>query len=239
MKQEGVHMEKHQKDISWDRIEKLLWTGIIGACVILAGDLLMGWGVRDPEMTGIAGQLSPYLAISDRRMFWAFLCGLAGVPAAVAGHFGIYKLLKPYSDQYARLYAVGNLGFLIFGGAGVHGCSVAAAFFYKYMAAADPAAGLEAVMKFAVYFLLPMYVLVLAGWFLMVCVHFRAVSRGLSPYPRWCVIFSMLTGSVLASLIGFFGNHEIVNAIMTGAFSLGNIWSLAGHLLMLRRVKMN
>lgn len=166
-------------------------------------------------------------------MFWAAVFGFTGVPIAVVGHYGIYKMLKPYSQKYARLYAIGILGFLAFGGAGVHVSSIEAAYFYKYMTATGSSTVLETTMKFAIYFLLPLYVILLTGWIIMVYAHIRAVLMGLSPLPRWGWIFSMPVGSLLFSFIGLVGNYEITNAIMVGAFSLGNIWSLVGHLWIL------
>ena len=35
------------------RIQRFLMIGILGAMVILAGDLLMGWGMKDLGKTGI------------------------------------------------------------------------------------------------------------------------------------------------------------------------------------------
>ena len=230
-------MKQMKQDLQLDRIALLLKIGIVGAFVILAGDLLIGWGVRDPQATGLAGQISQYLTVSDRRMFWASVFGCLGVPIAVVGHCGIYKLLKPYSLKYARLYAVGILGFLAFGGAGVHVSSVEAAFFYKYITAADPSIGFDAAIKFVSYFLVPLYAILLTGWFIMVYAHLRAVWTGYSPCPRWGVVFSMPVGTLLFSLIGLFGNRAAVNAIMVGTFSLGNIWTLAGHLWMLQKVR--
>ena len=228
-------MEKIRKEIDRNRTALLLKTGILGAAVILAGDLLMGWGVRDAQLTGLAGQLSPYLAVSDSRMFWASVLGFTGVPLAVAGHFGIYRLIKPCSRSCARMYAAGNLGFLAFGGAGVHVSSVEAAFFYKYMTAADAGTALASTVKFASCFLLPLYIVVLACWAVMVYAQIRAIAGKHSPYPRWCWVFSMLVGSLFVSPLGLLGNYAPVNALMVGAFSLGNVWTLAGHLWMLRR----
>ena len=228
---------ENKQSIRWEKIALSLKIGILGAVIILAGDLLMGWGVKDLSQSGLAAQLSPYLTISEGRMFWAAVFGFTGVPLAVAGHFGIHQLLRPYSRKYARLYAVGNITFLIFGGAGVHVSSVEAAFFYQSMSAAGAETAAASTMKFALYFLVPLYAVLLTGWFLMVYAHLRAVAGGLSPYPRWCWIFSMPVGTLLFSLIGLLGNHAFVNAVMVGAFSLGNIWSLGGHLWMLRRAK--
>ena len=233
----GPMMDKTKADINWNKIALYLKIGIVGATIILVGDLLMGWGVRDESMTGIESQLSPYLDIPDSRMILASLCGLLGVPIAVVGHIGIYKLLKPYSSKYARLYAIGIVGFLIVGGAGVHVSSVEAAFFYKNMAVANPDIVFTLATQFALYFLLPLYAVLLPCWFIMVYAHIRAISMGLSPYPRWCVAFSMLVGTLLVCLIGLVGNYAIVNALMVGAFSIGNVWTLAGHLALLPKAK--
>ncbi|HHX13626.1 MAG TPA: hypothetical protein GX726_01570 [Clostridiales bacterium] len=230
---------KFKEDIDWSKVSLLIKIGLIGAFIILIGDFLMGWGVRDESLSGIEGQVSQYLAISDSRMFWSSFLGLLGVPIAAVGHFGVYKLLKPYSQKYAKLYALGGFGFLTFGGAGVHVSSVESAFFYKYMTAADPNTALATSMKFVSYFPLPIYIALLVCWIILVYVHIRAVAKGFSPYPRWCWVFSMLVGTLLASLFSIFGNHAIANAIKVGAFSLGNIWTLTGHLLMLGRAKEN
>lgn len=228
---------KIQENIDWNRVRLLLKIGIVGAIIILVGDFLMGWGVKDMSLSGVEGQASQYLTISDGRMFWSSLLGLIGVPIACVGHYGIYKFLKPYSQKYAKLYAIGILGFLAFGGAGVHMSSVESAFFYKYMTAVSPETALATSIKFTSYFLLPLYILLVTCWIIMVYAHIRAVAGGFSPYPRWCWVFSMLVGTLLVSLVGILGNYAIVNAIMVGAFSIGNIWMLGGHLLMLGRAK--
>jgi hypothetical protein len=228
---------KFKKDIDWDKIALLMKIGIIGAFIILVGDFLMGWGVKDTSLSGIESQVSQYLTVSDSRMFCSSFLGLVGVPLAALGHFGIYKLIKPYSQKYSKMYMIGSLGFLAFGGAGVHLSSIEAAFFYKYMTAANPSIALAGSVKFSLYFLLPLYIALLSAWIIIVYAHIKAVAKGLSPYPRWCWVFSMPVGTLLFSLFGFFGNHAIVNAIMVGAFSLGNIWTLGGSLLMLGKAK--
>lgn len=118
-----------EETIEWNRIKRLMVIGLIGAIMILVGDFLAGWGVRDENLDGIEGLVSPYLMISDCRLFWSAILGSVGVPIAGVGHLGIYKLIKPYSRKYAKLYRVGILGFLTFGGAGVHVSSLTTAFF--------------------------------------------------------------------------------------------------------------
>lgn len=228
--QKGATMERRKTAL-------LLKIGILGALVILCGDLLMGWDVKDMQLPGLEAQLSPYLTLSRERLFWAAVCGFAGVPLAVAGHFGIYGLMKPCSRKYAGLYALGNLGFLAFGGAGVHVSSVEAAYFYQHMTAASPETALSATVDFAVYFLLPLYVIMIACWAAMVYAHLRVVFSPGSPFSGKYAVWSMPVGTLLFSLVGLLGNHAFTNAVAMGAFSLGNIWCLAGHLYLLNKEK--
>ena len=217
-----------------NKITRLLQIGIIGALLIFIGDVLMGWGVRNPELSGMEGQLSAYLTVSDGRMVFASILGFIGVPLAVIGHYGIYKLMKPYSKHHARLYGLGMLGFLAFGGAGVHASSIEAAFVYKYISIGK----VSFISKFALYFLLPMYVILIFCWIMMVYAHMSAILKGSSPFPRWSWIFSMLPATLAFSFVGLFGNYEIVNALVMGAFSLGNIWTLCTHLLLVHTNKL-
>ncbi len=228
---------KYKEEIDGLKVRLFLKIGIIGAVIIFIGDLLMGWGVKNMSLSGIEQQVSQYLTVSDGRMFWSSFLGLIGVPIACVGHFGLYKTLKPYSRKYANLYLVGILGFLTFGGAGVHLSSVESAYFYKYMTAAEPDTALVTSVKFASYFLLPLDIALLICWIIMVYAHIKAVVKGFSPYPRWCWVFSMPVGTLLVSFVAIFGNHAIVNALMVGAFSVGNIWMLGGHLLMLNKAQ--
>jgi hypothetical protein len=52
-----------EETIEWNRIKRLMVIGLIGAIMILVGDFLAGWGVRDENLDGIRGLVSPYLTI--------------------------------------------------------------------------------------------------------------------------------------------------------------------------------
>ena len=226
-----------KKEWDWKNTAFQLKIGVVGAIIILIGDMLMGWGLKDLSKSGIEGQLSQYLSLSDTRMLIAAICGFSGVPLAVIGHYGIYQLMKPSSLKYARMYGLGNLCFLAFGGAGVHVSSVEAAYFYKYMSASGTASAFDLSIRFASYFLVPLYIILLIGWAIMVYAHIRVIVENNSAFPKWFWIFSMPVGSLLFSVVGLLGNYEIVNAILVGAFSLGNIWCLAGHLWFVNKRK--
>ena len=229
----------YKEEIDWGKVSLLLKIGIIGALINLAGDLLSGWSVRDTSLAGIEGLVSQYLTMPDKRIFWSAILGLLGAPVSVFGHFGIYTLIKPYSRQYAKLFGVGTLGLFALGGAGVHMSSLASAFFYKYITAADPENALAASITFVCSFSLPLYIAFFVFWLIHTYAHIRAIAGAFSPYPRWCWMFSMPVGALLFSLVNVFGNYAIVNAIMVGALTLGNIWALGGSLLMLDKAKEN
>lgn len=228
---------KFKEYIDWDRVRLLMKIGIAGAFLNLLGDLIAGWGVRDTSLSGIEGMVSHYLSISDNRMFLSAMLGLVGAPISVFGHVGIYKLIRPYSRKYANLFRTGLLGLLVLGGPGVHMSSLASAFFYKHMTVAAPETALELSIKFVCYFCLPLYIAFIVFWLIHTFAHIRAVAGGFSPYPLWGCVFSIPVGGLLFSLAGLFGNYAIVNAIMVGALTLGNIWTLAGALFMLDKVK--
>jgi len=230
---------REKQNINWDRVRFLMKIGIIGAFINLAGDMLVGWGVRDTSLTGIEGLVSQYLTMSDSRLFCSAILGLIGAPVSVCGHVGIYKLIKPYSGKYAKMFGAGSLGLLVLGGSGVHMSSLAAAFFYKYITAASPETALASSIKFVCYFSLPLYIAFLVFWIIQTYAHIRAISGAFSPYPRWCWVFSMPVGALLFSVVSIFGNNEIVNAITLGALTLGNIWALGGSLFMLGKAKEN
>ena len=221
-------------ELDWKRIRKLLTIGLFAACIVLTGDMLLGYGKEDETLEGISRMLSPYVGMSDSRIFWSSLCGIVGIPLEGLSCFGIYRLIAPKSQSLAHSYRTGLFGYAIFGGCGVHMPCLASVFFYKYMLAADPENALEASIRFGKYFLLPGMVLFALFFFYASYVHIRAFASGSTPYPKWCWIFCTPVGMALTFLLDLFGESEIVNAITAGWISVGNIWMFAGLLLLMK-----
>ena len=67
-------------EMDWGRIRHLLKLGILAALMVLAGDMLLGWGVSNPAVTEVPTMLSRYLSVSDGRIFASALLGLIGIP---------------------------------------------------------------------------------------------------------------------------------------------------------------
>lgn len=216
-----------ESKLDWDRVMKLFRIGICGAVLVLVGDMLLGWGVEDANLSGIERYLSRYLTVSDTRIFWASILGMIGIPLEVLCYFGIYRLVVEKSRSYAHKLRTGIIGMLMFG-AFVHVMCCVTVFFYKKIYMMDPAGAVDTTLDFAMKFLVPPTVVFLSFMIYMAVVQAKAFLNGLTPYPKWCAVFLPVAGMVVVLILKLFGNHEIVNAISTGWISIGNIWMFGG-----------
>ena len=207
--------------------------------MVLIGDMLLGWGVGDSSLSGLEGKLSAYLMLSDTRIFWSSILGFIGIPIEGLCYFAIYRLIAPYSEKYAHFYRSGIIGYLAFGGCGVHVPCLACVFFYKYSLKASPQTALDATIKFGSYFLLPGIILFTIFFVILSLAQISAFAKRYTPYPRWCWIFSLPIGMAAAFALKLFGNYALINALAAGWISIGNIWMFGGLLMMMKKAKGN
>ena len=220
--------------LDWKRIRKLLLIGLAAGCMVMAGDMLLGWGVHDQEKTGLEGFLSAYLSISDSRIFWSALLGLIGIPLEGLCYFAIYRLIASRSMRYAHFYRTGIFGYLIFGACGVHVPCLACVFVYRHLAEISLENALEISYRFGLYFLLPATILFVVFWAIHSYAQISAFAKGLTPYPRWCWIFCMPVGQALAMLLKLAPETALRNALTAGWLSIANIWTMGGLLLTMK-----
>ena len=214
------------------RIRHLLKLGIFAACMVMLGDILLGWGVNDPSVTGIPLVLTRYLSVSDARIIASALLGLIGIPIECLCWFAVYRLIKPYSESDAHLFRGGIIGCLAFGGCGVHVPCCMAVYLLKRVYAADPSAVYREMLPWIGWFLVPATVLFLIFFLLTAVVQFRAFAKGHTPYPKWCAVFSLFAGVVWIIIMRLCGNHALTNALATGWISAANLWMMGGLLYM-------
>ena len=224
-------------ELDWPRIQKLFVIGLFAGIMVLIGDMLLGWGVSDESLTGIAKKLSTYISVSDKRIFWSAMLGFVGIPLEGLCYFGIYRLIAPYSKKHAHMLRSGILGYIAFGGCGVHVPCLAIVFFYKQMMGISPETALDQTVKYGMYFLLPGTVMLFIFYIVQSVAQISAFLKGLTPYPRWCWIFSLPVGMIVTMLLKFAGNHALFNALTAGWISMGNIWMFGGLLWMMRKVR--
>ena len=219
-----------KKELDWERIRHLYKIGIFAGIMVLIGDMLLGWGVTDMSKTGLEQYFSRYLTVSDKRIFWSALLGLIGIPLETLSWFAIYRLIAPYSEKQAHLYRSGIIGMLM-SGALVHVLCCATIYHFKALYSVDSEAAISSVTRFAGYFLVPATVIMSVFFVLLVTVQIQAFSKGNTPYPKWCWVFTVLFGFVDIALMRLAGNHSWAYALSTGWISIGNLWMLGGLLV--------
>lgn len=221
--------------LDWPRIEHLLKLGMFAALMVLAGDMLLGWGVSDPKVTELPAMFTRYLSVSDGRIFASALLGLIGIPLECLCWFAVYRLIKPCSEKDAHTFRAGIIGCLAFGGCGVHVPCCMAVYLLKHYYADDPATVVQQLTPWLAWFLLPATVIFAVFFFVTAIVQLRAFRAGHTPLPRSCWVFSLLFGLVWMVLMRLLGDQGITNALATGWISIGNLWMLGGLLAAIKR----
>ena len=225
--------------LDWPRIRKLMIIGFLAGVMVMAGDMLLGWGVHDASKSGLEGFLSAYLDVSDSRIFWSAMLGLIGIPLEGLSYFAVYRLIASRSMKHAHLYRSGIFGYLIFAACGVHVPCLACVYVYKHLSRVSPENALELTWRFGLYFLLPAMILFLIAWAVHSCAQIAAFAKGLTPYPRWCWVFCMPVGQALAMLLKLAPETALRNALTAGWLSIGNMWMMGGLLLTMKRAMAN
>ena len=221
--------------LDWIRIRKLLWIGLCASCVALVADILLGYGEVDSSLSGIEQVLSVYSVLPDWRIFWSAFLGLLAIPIEGLCYFAIYRMLIAYSKRLAHHFRSGIIGYLIFGACGVHVPCLAGVFFYKYMLMNNQHDALSLSIRFGMYFLLPAMILFEIFFFWMCITQIIAFSKGKTPYPKWCAIFNILVGMLVARIPELIITSSFTHAISAGWISVGNIWMFLGLILMMNK----
>ena len=220
-----------KKTIDWPRIIHLLKLGIFASLIVLAGDMLLGWGVNDPGVTDLPEILSRYLYVPDGRIFASALLGLIGIPIECLCWFAVYRMIWPYSENDAHAYRAGIIGCLAFGGCGVHVPCCMAAYLLKHFYSDNPGTVSQEMLRWLSWFLFPAMAIFIAFFFLTAIVQIKAFAKRHTPLPGWCWIFSVLFGFLWALIMRLIGNHALTNALATGWISIGNLWMMTGLLI--------
>lgn len=213
------------------RVKKLLAIGLFASVLHFAGDMILGWGVEDETKTGIFRMLSAYTGTSDGGILAAALLGLFGMALEGLSCFGVYRLIVPAAPESAHRYRSGIFGYLLFGPCGFHVPTCALVFLTKHGLGDGPA------LQYAAYFLLPAFALFWVFFAILEITQIKAFAAGRTPYPRWCWVFSLPVGMILAMLPGLLGNLPLCNALSCAWVAFGNLWMFGGLLAVLGRVQ--
>lgn len=219
------------RQLDWPRIRKLLTIGLCASLMHLAGDLMLGWGVEDENLTGLARMLSAYTGTSDGGIFAAALLGMLGMALEGLSFFGVYRLMAEQSPAHAHCLRSGIFGYVIFGGCGFHVPVCALTFLRRH--GVDSAL----LLRCAGYFLLPSLALFWIFLFVLIFAQIRAFARGLTPYPKSCWVFSPLVGALAARIPAVLWNAPFANALACAWLAVGCAWTFGGLLAAMKRAR--
>ena len=218
------------------RIRHLFKIGIFAALLVLAGDILLGWGTVNENLTGMDRYFSRYLSVSETRIALSSFLGLIGIPVECLSYFGIYRLISVRSEKYAHTYRAGLIGMTAFG-ALVHVLCCIVIWFFNHLYAMDPGTAADLTVKTALMFLMPAMVIFMVFFFLTAAVQFQTFRKRLTPYAEYCRFFSILSGIPVIIVMRFFGNNAFAYALSTGWISIGSIITFTGLLVMSRKAE--
>ena len=219
-----------------NRAAHLFKLGIIASLIALAGDMVLGWGVPDESLTGLEQYFSRYLTVSDARIVWASVLGLIGITVETLCYFGVYRIIRIKSEKYAHIYRAGLIGMTAFGPF-THVMCCAVIYHLKALYAVSPSSAIDGTVKFAGCFLLPVTIVFFPFFLITAITQIMAFAKGLTPYPKWCWIFSILSGMIVIFLVRIIGNYPAVYAISTGWISIGGIIHFAGLLITMKKTE--
>lgn len=97
-----------ESKLDMPRIRHLFKIGLIAAFMVLAGDMILGWGAAEESVNGIPPFLARYLTVSDTRLLWAAILGMIGIPMECLCYFGIYRLIASKSEKICAQIPHGN-----------------------------------------------------------------------------------------------------------------------------------
>lgn len=218
------------RQLDWPRIRKLLAIGLFAAALHMAGDLILGWGVEDEQLSGLPRLISAYTGTPDGGILAAALLELFGMTLEGLSMFGVYRLLAARAPAYAHRCRTGIFGNLIFGTAS-HVAICALVFLTKHGVADDVR------LRYAAYFVLPSAILYWLSLALLCVTQLTAFAKGLTPYPRWCWVFSIAVGMLPPVGLKLLGNAPFWNAFYCAWIAFGTLWMFGGLLVTLRTAR--
>ena len=220
-----------------ERIAHLFKLGIITSLVALSADMILGWGIADESLTGLNQYFSRYLTVSDTRIVLSAVIGMIGITVETLCYFGVYRLIASRSAKLAHAYRAGLIGMIAFGPF-THVMCCASIYHLNALNKFDPSKAADGAVKFILCFLLPVTAVFFLFFLTVAIVQFKAFLKNETPYPKFCCIFSILSGLPVVILIKLIGNYPAVYAISTGWISIGSLITFTGLLINMKKAEM-
>ncbi len=162
------------------------------------------------------------------------LLGWGTADLSLSGMEQYFSRYSTVSD--ARIFWAATLGMLVFGPF-CHVMCCATIYYHNALERIRPDLAINETLQFAKVFLLPVSGIFLVFFLIMNIVQIMAFAKGKTPYPRWCVVFTMLIGIIDIVIMRMVGNQAWALALSTGWLSVGSFITFTGLLLNVPKAK--
>lgn len=224
-------------EIDWKRVRIFLIVGLIAAFAALAGDMILGWGTSYAAYSaGLEMLFNKYRNVSTGRAVLSMVIGLVGYTAEGICCYAVYRIIAAGSASQAKLFRTGMIGCTALGGA-MHAMCCASVYVYTKMYSIEPETAFWECLQFAVFFLIPVLVLYLVFFGIVVCSQAWAFYKEMTPYPKWCALFTLALGIPVLALMKFLGGNPLFEALAAGWISIGHIIMFGGLLAMSKKAE--
>lgn len=201
-----------------------LLIGLVGACLTLIGDLLIGY-VKFPDGAGmIESYFAAALALPVWRPILGGMIGFLGISLEFLGLMTLYPLLKKNMPRGAAFYKLSMYVYLAIAGGAVHlPCGVFMWLYHTAAEAAGRAVAYELAFHYILYFILPVSMVFYVFFAGSSIVQFVGIVKGYTPLPKWYAVFNLLIVSAAFNVFRLAGNYALVNGLATSNKSIGVI----------------
>ena len=201
-----------------------LLIGLVGACLTLIGDLLIGY-VKFPDGAGmIESYFAAALALPVWRPILGGMAGFLGISLEFLGLMTVYPLLKKNMPRGAAFYRLSMYVYLAIAGGAVHlPCGVFMWLYHTAAEAAGQAVAYELAFHYILYFILPVSMVFYVFFAGSSIVQFVGIVKGKTPLPKWYAVFNLLIVSAAFNVFRLAGNYALVNGLATSNKSIGVI----------------
>lgn len=202
--------------------------GILGAILILLGDLLIGANSASDITTGsqMVDMFIDAAGNSELRMALGGMLGAVGIPVTALGYYQLYeRLFRPLGGVMPSVCRFGVYATAVLGGAGVHLPCAVIPMLYKWIAPTDPALAANVAERYANWFMMPSMVIFGVLLFTALVYQTAVIVKGKTAYRKRAALYNMAIGAAASYILAWaIGKNTVGNGIGTGAISIGHLY---------------
>ncbi len=215
--------------VKFDKIQKNIYLGLLGALVTVVGEMLQGAVVSINTTNKITALFSSFDNLPVWRIGLGSTIGALGILLQFFGVYAIYLTFKNQNYKYAKIYHIGMYVFSIIG-AIVHVLMSMMVYAYKI--------SMANMVEVTIWFVLPILVIFFICYIpfsISMAVQFYTKQ---SIFPKWFFILNPLFWKIAFAIVtGILPNSALTNGISYSNMGLSSVILFSSMLIYLKKHK--